>query len=193
MCPLCMRIKVTWCLEWKNTEAWESRRLGWLVPGVDCSPMPSVSTGDPQMYGTSVGSNFVWPCWSVVTRLHFTVLVVLLLLEMEYHLWFAEFFVLSGPTSLSGCVGSLLAHGPLSVQGWSYTIHLQALYGNSVCSFSVCVFKALLVLRRCDFTLHVITRTFPSYSSFSLSLFKCDPQKTIYKPTQDMMNAGHTH
>lgn len=29
--------------------------------------------------------------------------------------WFAEFFVLSGPTSLSGCVGSLLAHGPLSV------------------------------------------------------------------------------
>lgn len=61
------------------------------------------------------------------------------------------------------------------------------------CLLIFCVFKALLVLRRCDFTLYVIARTFPSYSSFSLSLFKCDPQKTIYKPTQDMMNAGHTH
>lgn len=33
---------------------------------------------------------------------------------------------------------------------------------------------------------------FTSYSNFSLSLLKCDPQKTIQNPTWDTVNAGLT-
>lgn len=91
------------------------------------------------------------------------------------------------PYQLVGLCGVLAGSWASVCLGLILHDHLQVLHGDSVCSFSVCVFKALLVHGWRDFTLRVITRAFPSYSSFSLSLLKCDPQKTIHNPTQDTL------